>query len=276
MRTLDEIKQEIRANFVSDTTLQQAYGLDAGKTFDEQFSKVSIEAIITYVFAFSLWVFENILSNHKADISATIEQNAVCSVPWYHARCLAFQLGDFITLNPETYRWDYPVVDESKHIIKFASVRTVDIEGVTKLRIFVSKANKAALSASEKQAFERYIRDIGAAGTHFEIISQAPAPMTFKIQITRNPMVLGFDGKALADGSDVVGNAIRAYLDGIVYGGVFNKTRLIDAIQAVSGVVDVVLTEVKSGANVIYGQNYESQGGAFTFDANNSVITYTV
>ncbi len=276
MRTLDEIKQEIRANFVANETLQSAYGLDANKTFDEQFSKVSIEAVLTYVVAFSIWVFENILNNHKADITATIAQNAVCSIPWYHARCLAFQLGDFVTLNPETYRWDYPAIDESKRIIKFASVRTVDVEGVTKLRVFVSKANKAALTASEKQAFERYIKDIGAAGTHFEVISQAPAPMAFKIQITRNPMVLGFDGKSLADGSDVVGNAIRACLDGIVYGGVFNKTRLIDAIQAVSGVVDVVLTEVKSGANVIYGQNYESPGGAFTFDANNSVITYTV
>lgn len=276
MRTLDKIKNELRANWVANETLRSAYGLDASKTFDEQFSKVSVEAIITYVVAVSIWVFETILDNHKVDIIAAIAQNAVCSIPWYHARCLAFQLGDFVTLNPETYHWDYPTVDETKRIIKFASVRTVDVAGVTKLRVFVSKADKAALSASEKQAFERYIQDIGAAGTHFEVISEAPAPMALKIQITRNPMVLGFDGKALADGSDVVGNAIRGYLDGIVYGGVFNKTKLIDAIQAVNGVVDVVLSEVKSGSNVIAGQNYESPGGAFVFDANNSVITYTV
>jgi hypothetical protein len=276
MRTLDEIKQEIRGNFLADATLQEAYGLDPLKTFDDQFSKVSIEAIFTFIVAFSIWVFENILNTHTSDILNTIEKNAVSSIPWYHARCLSFQLGDFVTLNPETYRWDYPVIDETKRIIKFAAVRTVDVAGVTKLRVFVSKANKIALTTSEIQAFDRYIKEIGAAGTHFEIISQAPAQMSFKIQITRDPMVLGFDGKNLSDGSDVVGDAIRSYLDGIVYGGVFNKTRLIDAIQSVTGVVDVVLSEVKSGANIISGQNYESPGGAFTFDAVNSIITYTV
>lgn len=276
MRTLDEIKQEIRANFVAEPVLQQAYSLDTNKTFDEQFSKVSIEAILTYIVAFSIWVFENILNKHKSEISTTIEQNAVCSIPWYHARCLSFQLGDFVTLNEDTYRWEYKVIDENKRIIKYASVRTVDVGGVTKLRVFVSKANKAPLTASEKLAFETYIKEIGAAGTHFEVISQAPASMAFTIQITRDPQVLGFDGKSLSDGSDVIGKAISNYLDNIIYGGTFNKTKLIDAIQAVSGVKDVVLTEARADANLIPGQNYESPGGAFTYNSAKSVITYTV
>lgn len=276
MRTLDEIKNEIRANFVRDTTLQAAYGLDAAKTFDEQFSKVSIEAILTYIVAVSLWVFETILSNHKSDISSTIATQAICNVPWYHSKSLAFQLGDFIVMDADTYRWSYPVPDSTKQIIKFVSVRQVESDGVAVLRIYVSKENKQPLTADELSAFTAYIKEIGAAGIHYEIISQAPTNLSFTLQVVRNPMVLDSTGNRLSDGMNTVSEAISGYLDGIVYGGVFNRTKLVDAIQNADGVTDVILQEVRIGSEASSAQNIESQGGSFTHDFYNSVISFTI
>lgn len=276
MRTLEEIKQAIRADFVANNTLREAYGLDVTRTFDEQFSKVSIEAILTYIAAVAIWTLESLMAKHKADIDTRIADNALCSIPWYHAQCLNFQLGHSVEFDPDTYRFQYPSVDENARIIKFASVRELEVEGVTKLRIHVSRAGKEALTENEKQAFEAYIKEIGAAGIHYDIVSRAPTFLSFKLQVVRNAMILDANGNLLNGGGNAVNNAINSYLDNIVYGGVFNRTKLIDAIQAADGVVDVILGEVKVGADVITSQNIESPGGAFIFDLSNSEVTYTV
>lgn len=276
MRTLDEIKQAIRADFVANNTLREAYGLDVTKTFDEQFSNVSIEAILTYIAAVAIWTLECLMAKHKADIDTRITENALCSIPWYHAQCLNFQLGHSVEFDPDTYRFQYPSVDENARIVKFASVRQLEVEGVTKLRIHVSKLNKQPLTTSEKQAFEAYIKEISAAGIHYEIISQAPTSLSFKLQVVRNAMVLDMNGNRLNGGGNSVNEAISGYLDNIIYGGVFNRTKLIDAIQQADGVVDVILNEVKIGSDVITSQNIEAPGGSFIFDFNSSKITYMV
>lgn len=276
MRTIEDIKQEIRSNFMADDTLTTAYGLDPQKTFDEQFSKVSIETIITYIVAVSIWVFEGMLSRHETEISKAIETKAVCTIPWYHQKCLDFQLGDFLGINPATYNWEYPVIDPSKQIIKFASVRTVNVEGVSKLRIYVSKADKQPLNSSELLAFQTYIQEIGAPGTHFEIISKEAVNISVNLELVRDPLILDFDGRSLATGQDVISSAISNYLDNIIYGGVFNKSKLVDAIQNVSGVKDVILSEVRGDGTAIIGQNYESTGGAFVYDSESSAIRVVV
>lgn len=44
-RDILDIKTQLKATFVDNVTLQELYGLDTTKGFDEQFSKVSIEAL---------------------------------------------------------------------------------------------------------------------------------------------------------------------------------------------------------------------------------------
>ena len=276
MRSINEIAQSIRADFVANSTLQEVYGLDVSKTFDEQFSKVSIEAILTYIVAVAIWTLESLMDQHQKDIDEAITKNAVCSIPWYHAQAMAFQLGHFVEFNPETYRFEYPEVDETARIIQFAAVRQLEVEGVTKLRVYVSKAGKQPLSPAELEAFSAYITGIGAAGTHFEIISQAPTSLAFTLQVVRNAMVIDMDGNRLSGSGKPVDEAISSYLDGIIYGGVFNRTKLVDAIQQADGVSDVILNEVRIGGEVITSQNIEAPGGAFVFNSAKSQITYTV
>lgn len=276
MRTINQIVQSIRADFVANTTLKESYGLDATKTFDEQFSKVSIEAILTYIVAVAIWSLESLMNQHRKDIDEAITKNAVCSIPWYHTQALAFQLGYFVEFNPETYGFEYPEVDETARIIRFAAVRQLEAEGVTKLRIYVSKADKQPLLPAELESFRAYITAIGAAGTHFEIISQAPTSLAFTLQVVRNAMIIDMDGNRLSGGGKPIEETISAYLDGIIYGGVFNRTKLVDAIQQADGVSDVILNEVRIGGQVVSLQNIESPGGSFDFDRGNTTITYTV
>lgn len=274
MRTLTEILNAIRADFVANKVLQDAYGLDAAKTFDEQFSKVSIEAIFTYIAAMALFTFEKVLAAHYDAVYRKIATQAVCSVPWYYQKCLEFQLGDAVVVNPDNYQFGYEVTNEAKRIIKFAAVRQIEIQGVTYLRIYVSKANKQALTTAELEAFRSYIKNIGAAGVHYEIYSAAPEKVAVKLEVTRDPLQLDTSGNLLSGGANSVNTALKDYFDNIIYGGAMNKTKLVDAVQAAPGVKDVVLLEVKSNGIAVEFQNYESASGCFEFDLANSVISY--
>ena len=74
--------------------------------------------------------------------------------------------------------------------------------------------------------------------------------------------------------------AIEGYLAGIVYGGTFNKTKLVDAIQSVQGVVDVELGECQcqasgsTGYMTIMGNNYTSRGGSFIATGLDKTLKY--
>lgn len=276
MRSLTEIKNVIKEAFVSNISIIDEYGLDATKSFDEQFSTVSIEAIIILVAATAIWVFEAIQDSHEYQIEQTIKSQAVSSIPWYYSLCLSFQLGYNLEFDSNTYSFGYSVIDESAKIIKYAAVRELESEGVTILRIYVSKANKVPLSSTELLAFSAYMNTRGAAGTHYEIVTEMPTPLAFTIQIIRNPMMLDSAGLSLNSGTNPVNVAISSYLDSITYGAVFNRTKFVDAIQNVDGVEDVILNEVRIGTEPILSQNIESPGGAFQFDYANSIISYMV
>lgn len=276
-KSTSEIQTTIQSNFMASATLVEAYKLDSSKTFGEQFSNVSVEAVLIYVIAIAFNAFEQILDLFRSDIEKILEQNAICSIPWYYAKALEFQLGDDVVFNEATKRHGYAVTDLAKQIVKFVAVRQVQVEGVTKLRFYVSKASRVMLTVSELAAFKAYMSTIGGGGIHYEFISQGETELSFALNVTYNPLVIDNTGNRLSGSGKPVNEAIQGYLDGIIYGGVFNRTKLADAIQAAAGVVDVVLTEVRIGAGsgeVAAGQNIEAPGGCFSLNLTRSVINY--
>ena len=272
-RTLDEIKQAIRADFAGNITLQEAYGLDPAKTFDQQFSTVSLEAIWTFIVASAIYLLELIIDKKETELEALIAAEYPFSFAWYYNRALAFQLGDTLAFDETSYKFAYPVQDESKQIVKFVAIRQREIEGVTKLQVYAAKAGKVALSASELDAFKAYIQQVGAAGTHFQFISLNPDLLTLNLAVTYNPQVLGYDGNRLAGGGKPVNEAIAAYLDGIKYSGSFSRTKLVDAVQAAVGVVDVVLGDVLMNGDLVNSQTCESTSGFFSASVINATYT---
>lgn len=272
-RTLDEIVQAIRADFVANITLTETYGLDQTKTFDEQFSKVSLEAILTYIVASAIYLHELIIDSKQTDIEAQIGAAYPFSPQWYHDQALLFQYGDSLAFDESTYKFNYAIVDSAKQIVQFVAIRQREIEGVTKLQVFAAKAEKVALSASELAAFTAYVQQIGAAGTHFEFISLNPDQLVINLTVTYNPQLIDGIGTLLADGSNPVNDAVTDYLDGIKYSGKFNRTKLVDAIQEALGVFDIVLGDVSMNGDLTNTQSFESPSGFFKAQTIN--VTYT-
>jgi hypothetical protein len=84
--------------------------------------------------------------------------------------------------------------------------------------------------------------------------------------------VLDSSGNLLSENRKPVEDAIENYIDNIRYGGAFGRTKSIDAIQSVNGVVDAVLLSVELNGVAINAQSFESASGFFNIEALN--ITY--
>ena len=273
MRTFNEILDAIRASFIANLTLQTAYGFDPEQTFDEQFSTVSIEAMITYIVASAIYLHEQIVDAKATELENKIASEYPFTINWYKNRSLLYQLGDNIVFDETTQTFAYETTDESKQIVKFVALRERVIEGVTKLQVYVTKTDKSALTAGELAAFTTYLKQIGAAGTHFEFISLAPDQLTVNLTVTYNPLLISSSGESLSDGTNPVNDAVSAYLDGIRYSGMFNRSKQTDAIQNATGVLDCVLGDVKMNGDLNNSQNFESPSGFFQAQTIN--VTYT-
>ena len=270
-RTLSNILLAVRTDFVENITMQSIYGFDTSLTFEKQFSIVSFESVLTYIIATAIYLYESIVSAKVDEIESQIASKYPFSIPWYSDMALTFQIGDSLLFDETIYKFTYPVIDLTKQIIKFTTIRQRQVEGVTKLQVFATKANKTALTTDELAAFSAYITQTGAAGTHFEFISLNPDQLIINLTVYYDPQILSSTGVSLSDGTKPIEISINSYLNGIKYGGTFNRTRQTDAVQLASGVNDVVLGDISVNADLNNLQSFESASGFYTAQTINAI-----
>lgn len=258
MKTITEIAQEIKVSFVANNILAAAYNLDQGKSFDEQFAASSIEANIINVIATSSAAITWAHDSYKVDIEQLILQTFPGTIAWYHSLVMAF------TYNGES-------------IIKYASI----VEQFPSLLFKVNMADFGVIApeSDEMIALAAYIRDRKFAGTHITIVSRQPDDVLPVLTVVINAQQYNSLGELLSDGSSPVEDAIDNYLKGIKYNGTLYKTKLVDAIQVVSGVMDVSLSALtvsrEDGQTItVAGMNYSSYGGGFVSNQKN--ISYVL
>lgn len=279
--TIKEIKKIMTDAFLADPTLKNAYGIKDGATWDSTFSSVSIENILIYIVAACHYVLYKAFDAHKVDIDALIAANIVPTTRWYHTKCLEFQYGDELIFDEATQSYRYQTVDAAKQIINYAAVRdagnTIDI-----LVAKDSGGKPAILNATELEAFGSYMSQIKIAGVLLNIQSLPADSIQIEAVITVDPQIITTSGVRISDGSKPVEDAINQYLAGIVYGGTFNKTKCVDAIQAVSGVIDIDLKGVKAKSSTdlsykdVTTNNYNAVAGCLVSNNLNTSLSYVV
>lgn len=279
-RTTEEIKQQMTDAFLASSTLRNAYGIAEGTAWKDAFSSVSLENVLLFIVAAAIHVVERIFDQFKVDVDEKVENAIVASVPWYHAKALEYQHGDQLVLNPDTYGYGYAEVDETKQVVKYCAVR----DKGTSVQVLISGDNggsPVAFDASVMTPFTAYMDKIKLAGVVLNCASYASDHVKITANITVDAMVINDDGTLVSDGTTKpVEDAIRGYLKGILYGGTFNKTKLVDAIQAVEGVEDVELTlvEVRADSEANYttltGNNYVGVSGSYVADNLSTTLTY--
>ena len=279
-RTIAEIKKSMTDRFMSDSTILEKYSLKNGDSFDAKFSKVSIENIIFFTVAAVIYALESMFDSFKSDVEQRITNAVVASIPWYHKICLEFQYGDELVYDEKTSEYHYPEVDESKQVVKYASVRD-NASGVDILVSTDDNGTPAALSDDVLKVFKQYLNARKPAGVLADIHSYQPDYLRLQLKVQYDPMVLNSDGSMISDSQVFpVEQAVKRYVSGIIYGGVFNKTKLVDAVQNATGVVDVVLENVATKPVTrleymdIIGNNAKSVAGSFSIQALKESIKY--
>ena len=236
-RTIDTINNDLKQAFMQDTTLAEKYGFTAGANFADTFSRFSIESIILYIVAASIWTLEKLFDTHTAEVTDYIATMKPHSLRWYVEKAKAFMYGVPLINGSDQYDTTN-LTDEQiaeKKIVTFAACT----EANATLYLKVAKAGPAPLTTDEKAAFVAYLHEIKDAGVRIDVISENGDYLKLQMVIYYDPLLINANGESKGTGNKVVEDAIKNYIENIPFNGEFRKNELEDAIQAVDGVVMV-------------------------------------
>ncbi|MCC3159529.1 hypothetical protein LJ737_19965 [Hymenobacter sp. 15J16-1T3B] len=231
-------------------------------------SATSMPSLWKNVVAFCSFQLETLWDVFRAEVDAIIDRARPGTPAWYADQAYKFQLGDTLTVDDNGIR--YPAGSTGARIITRAAAKESDANGVLKLFVKVAKdgtapGTLAPLSDSERVQVQGYFDRIRFAGTRLEVVSRAADRLQVFGQVYYDPL-LSVDGVKAA-----VAASVRAYLGRLEFDGLVYVAQIEDAIQAVAGVKDVRLTDVKkrvgSAAAVAITRVYETEAGYITEDA---------
>jgi hypothetical protein len=239
-RVIEEIKQETASYFMSEEVAQQRFGFEPGAEFESSFSdRASLESRLFYVFAKALWSLEKLFDIHKAEITGIIDELKPHSLRWYVSKSKAFLLG--LPLVPDTDYYDTSSMTDEQvkaaQVVKYVSASESD--GIVYLKIAAAGqgGEPAPLPADAYNAFKEYMAEVKDAGVVIEIINDPAKHFRLQMAVYYNPMVLNENGVSLADGTTPVQDVIKNFIKSLPFDGEYQNVKLVDALQAVDGVV---------------------------------------
>lgn len=237
------------ANFIKQRAVITAYGLDGKKSFDQQFSRVSIENILFYVFAAALWTLEKLFDLHTAEVKERIEQLEPHTLRWYVNKTKAFMYGR--ELVPGTDYYD--TSDMSETAIAAAKVVKYAVASESNTVVYIKVAGEEEgkpiqLKESQLSALKSYLNDIKDAGVSVQIRNEQADHMSISLVVYYDPTLLAADGVLLSSNSRPVDETVKSVIANLPFNGVYRNTDLLAALQALPGVevVDIIEVKVKS------------------------------
>ncbi len=251
-RKIAQIKAEITTAYMADETVAARYDFTVGAAFEDVFSKVSLESILFYVVAATMWTLESLFDIHKKEVSDLLNTKKPHRLKWYRDKALAFQLGRSLEPDADTYA---EVVDSEK-VVKYASA--VEYQGRLYIKVAKGSGDKQPLSAAEQTALTAYFSDIKDAGVVLEVVNLPADHMQLSMDIYYDPMVFAPSGLRLDTGEDAVRNAIKSYLQSLPFNGEYRNAELVDTLQALDG---VVIPELRQ-ALTVSDADYNAAAGA--------------
>lgn len=198
-------------------------------------SKVAIWRLWAYITAVSIYTHEVLWDLFKVELDAIAANAIVGTLPWYQSQVFAFQNGDPLVYNSATGKYGYAAIDTAKQIVKRCSI-TEQQDGVLAFKVAkLSGGLPVALSGPEQTSLAAYIKKVRFAGTRFTLISGAGDLLRITATIYYDGVIPAATIKANVEA------AIITYVGSLPFNGEFLLSRLVDTIQAVTGVADVVL-----------------------------------
>lgn len=236
--------------FVNESAVVTAYGLNTKKTFDQQFSSVSIESILFYCFAFAVWTLETLFDKHKAEVEAKIEQLEPHTLRWYVNKAKAFMYGYKLVQDTDYYDTsNMSETDiEAARRVKYAVATESNTVVYLKVAGQNDKQQPCLLNRSELDALTAYMNTIKDAGVAIKLINEEADRIKIHLKVYYDATVLDAEG-VNADGNKPVEDAVRSVITNLPFNGVYRNTDLLAAITKLPGVEVADIVEVTTKVN---------------------------
>jgi hypothetical protein len=226
-RTVAEIQAQMVAAIAADPILS---GLSST-------SKRAIWNLFTNVFASALAIEEQLMDVFKAEIESLASSVPPGTAEWVQSKVLQFQ---YDPNNPQVVQLidlipQYPQVLSQDQIVTRCSV-TTDLSGNVTIKV-AKKDPPMALAAAELSALQDYIDTIGFAGITYTCTTANADQLYLAATIY-------YKGQYSAVIAANVITSLNTFLAGIPFNGDIQVSDIAATIKAVTGVEDVVLTNV--------------------------------
>lgn len=245
-RSISDIRREIAAAYIADPIIQHAYKLDPTKTYDEQFSKVSLESILFWAFASAVWTLEVLFDKHRTEVAQLVSEAEPHTLRWYAQRAKAYLHG--YALPPYKDRYDLssisPEEQERAAVVRYAVAS--EYQGVVNIK--VAGAGKSgqpiALDTNIITSLTRYLEVIKDAGVQIRVSSGAGDELRLALTVYLTPSVL-IDGAPSEELDNRIRQAITRNVSDLPFDGVFRPA---DLVIELSRVIGVEASEVTSAS----------------------------
>ncbi len=273
-RTADQILAQIQAEKAARTELGQLTSL----------SNTAIYFLWMVITSNVLAFFERLMDLFKADVQAIQDSKQYGTDEWWFDIVLAYQHGDLLAFINNVYQ--YPVIDATKQIIKFCSITAQG--GKVQIKAAASTGGQpTVLTVDQINGLTDYLQQKRPSGSKWVVQSlQADTLKIFgniyynasgDINIIK-PAVKAAIQTFLLDLNTASSTATNRNFDGTLF-----VNKLIDAIQAVPGVIDnqfdLLQIAAKNGGDpyVVFTSSYEPKSGYFMIDPDfdlDTTLTY--
>ena len=229
------------AQFIGERVVVEKYHLDAGKTFDQQFSPASLENVLFYVFAFAVWAVEVLFDKHAAEVADKITQLETHTLRWYVRKAKLFMYGYKLVTDKDYYDTSAMAATdiEAAQCVKYAVA--VEADSVVYLKVAGQKEGKPVqLGKSQFSALKSYINEIKDAGVAVQLLNEPADEMQINLIVYYDPTLMDEQG-LLMDGVEPVRDAVQHVITNLPFNGVFRVTDLLAAVKSIPAVevVDV-------------------------------------
>lgn len=237
------------ATFCQERAVVDAYGLNPKKTFDQQFSSVSIENILFYCFAFAVWTLEVLFDKHRDEVERQIEQLEPHTLRWYVNKAKAFMYGYQLVTDADYYNTSgMSETDiEAARVVKYAVASESNTVVYLKVAARGEDGQPAKLNTSQFSSLTSYMNTVKDAGVAIKLVNEDADRIKINMVVYYNPTAMDGEGTT-DDGTQPVVEAVKTVITNLPFNGVFRKSDLLAAVTAVPGVevADLVSVQVKT------------------------------
>lgn len=238
--------------FTANDTIKALYDLAPDKTFEEQFSKASLESILFYIVAVAVWTLETLFDLHKQEVTHLIDELKPHTRNWYRNKALMFQFGQPLIPDTDTYDNTGLTAEdvEARRVVKYAAV--VEVAAVVYVKVAGGEeGNRHPLNEEECTALKSYFKEIKDAGVALSVVNREADRFEITIDIYYNPQVFNSKLERLDGTGTTVHDAVTNFVENLQFNGEYRNSALINALSGIEGVELVELHAATANGAVI-------------------------